>query len=113
MAAPRIALIHALPDSVEPANTAFAELWPEAFRFNLLDDALARDLAAAGAIDMQINSRIIDLSRYALAAGANGPDIHLYGVLTGQEFGTLRGHQGGITGLAFDATGKRLVSGSM
>ncbi len=72
MAAPRIALIHALPDSVEPANTAFAELWPEAFRFNLLDDALARDLAAAGAIDMQINSRIIDLSRYALAAGANG-----------------------------------------
>src|SRR5215472_18970973 len=70
--APRIALIHVLPDSVEPANAAFAELWPEAFRFNLLDDALARDLAAAGAIDMQINSRIIDLSRYALAAGANG-----------------------------------------
>lgn len=73
MAAPRIALIHALPDSVEPANTAFAELWPEAFRFNLLDDALARDLAAAGGVlTMQINSRIIDLSRYALAAGANG-----------------------------------------
>ena len=47
MTAPRIALIHALPDSVEPANTAFAELWPEAFRFNLLDDSLARDLAAA------------------------------------------------------------------
>lgn len=73
MTAPRIALIHALPDSVEPANTAFAELWPEAFRFNLLDDALARDLAAAGGqINMAINSRIIDLSRYAMAAGANG-----------------------------------------
>lgn len=73
MTASRIALIHALPDSVEPANTAFAELWPEAFRFNLLDDALARDLAAAGGqIDMAINSRIIDLSRYAMAAGANG-----------------------------------------
>lgn len=69
----RIALIHALPDSVEPANTAFAELWPEAFRFNLLDDSLARDLAAAGGqITMAINSRIIDLSRYAMAAGANG-----------------------------------------
>ena len=73
MAQTRIALIHALPDSVEPANTAFAELWPEAFRFNLLDDSLARDLAAAdGKITMAINSRIIDLSRYAMAAGANG-----------------------------------------
>src|SRR4051812_40185340 len=73
MSPPRIALIHALPDSVEPANTAFTELWPEAFRFNLLDDALARDLAAAGGkITMEINSRIIDLSRYAMAAGANG-----------------------------------------
>jgi hypothetical protein len=73
MSGPRIALIHALPDSVEPANTAFAEAWPEAFRFNLLDDALARDLAAGGGkISMEINSRIIDLSRYAMAANANG-----------------------------------------
>ncbi len=73
MTAPRIALIHALPDSVEPANKAFDELWPEAWKFNLLDDALARDLAAAGGvITMEINSRIIDLSRYAIAAKANG-----------------------------------------
>jgi len=73
MAGPRIALIHALPDSVEPANKAFDELWPEAWKFNLLDDALARDLAAAGGkITMEINSRIIDLSRYAMATGANG-----------------------------------------
>jgi hypothetical protein len=73
MATLRIALIHALPDSVEPANQAFAELWPEAFRFNLLDDSLARDLAANdGQITMAINSRIIDLSRYAIATGAHG-----------------------------------------
>jgi hypothetical protein len=73
MPGPRIALIHALPDSVEPANKAFDELWPEAWKFNLLDDALARDLAAAGGkITMEINSRIIDLSRYAMATGANG-----------------------------------------
>ena len=73
MPGPRIALIHALPDSVEPANTAFQELWPEAFRFNLMDDSLARDLdAAGGTITMEINSRIIDLSRYAMATGANG-----------------------------------------
>lgn len=73
MAGPRIALIHALPDSVEPANKAFEELWPEAWKFNLLDDALARDLAAEdGKITMEINSRIIDLSRYAMATGAKG-----------------------------------------
>lgn len=73
MATLRIALIHALPDSVEPANQAFAELWPEAFRFNLMDDSLARDLAANdGQITMAINSRIIDLSRYAIATGAHG-----------------------------------------
>ncbi len=73
MTGPRIALIHALPDSVEPANTAFKQDWPEAWVFNLLDDALARDQAAAGGqTTMEINSRIIDLARYAYAAGAKG-----------------------------------------
>lgn len=75
MSGPRIALIHALPDSVEPANRAFKELWPEAWTFNLLDDALARDQAASGGDEkmaMAINSRIIDLGRYAYAASAKG-----------------------------------------
>ena len=75
MTGPRIALIHALPDSVEPANTAFRQDWPEAWVFNVLDDALARDQAAAGddqKAAMVINSRIIDLGRYAYASGAKG-----------------------------------------
>jgi Asp/Glu/hydantoin racemase len=75
MSGPRIALIHALPDSMEPAGRAFKELWPEAWTFNLLDDALARDQAASGGDEkmaMAINSRIIDLGRYAYAASANG-----------------------------------------
>jgi hypothetical protein len=73
MTGPRIALVHALPDSVEPANTAFKQEWPEAWVFNVLDDALARDQAAAGGqTTMEINSRIIDLARYAYAAGAKG-----------------------------------------
>jgi hypothetical protein len=72
-AGPRIALIHALPDSVVPANQAFKQDWPEAWVFNVLDDALARDQAAAGGqTTMEINSRIIDLARYAYAAGAKG-----------------------------------------
>jgi len=75
MTGPRIALIHALPDSVEPANTAFRQEWPEAWVFNILDDALARDQASAGddqKTAMVINSRIIDLGRYAYASGAKG-----------------------------------------
>jgi hypothetical protein len=48
-----------------------------------------------------------------LAAAGPGLDVRLFGVLTGQEIGTFRGHQGGVIALAFDATGNRLVSGSL
>lgn len=72
MAGPRIALIHALPESSEPANRAFATLWPEAARFNLLDDSLAPDLAAAGAITPAIEERFLTLGRYAAGTGAKG-----------------------------------------
>jgi Asp/Glu/hydantoin racemase len=72
MAGPRIALIHALPESPEPANRAFAALWPEAARFNLMDDSLAPDLAAAGTITPAINRRFLDLAQYAAGTGARG-----------------------------------------
>jgi Asp/Glu/hydantoin racemase len=72
MPGPRIALIHALPESPEPANRAFAALWPEAARFNLMDDSLASDLAAAGAITPAITRRFLDLARYAAGTGARG-----------------------------------------
>ncbi len=72
MAGPRIALIHALPESPEPANRAFAELWPQAARFNLMDDSLAPDLAAAGAITPAITQRFLDLAHYAARTGARG-----------------------------------------
>lgn len=72
MTAPRIALIHALPESPEPANRAFAELWPEAARFNLMDDSLAPDLAAAGSITPAIRQRFLDLAGYAAGTGARG-----------------------------------------
>jgi Asp/Glu/Hydantoin racemase len=72
MAGPRVALIHALPESPEPANRAFAELWPQAARFNLMDDSLAPDLAAAGAITPEITQRFLDLAHYAARTGARG-----------------------------------------
>jgi Asp/Glu/hydantoin racemase len=72
MTGPRIALIHALPESPEPANRAFATLWPEAARFNLMDDSLAPDLAAAGTITKAITQRFLDLANYASGTGAHG-----------------------------------------
>jgi hypothetical protein len=72
MPGPRIALIHALPESPEPANRAFAELWPEAARFNLMDDSLAPDLAASRSITPAITQRFLDLGHYAARTGARG-----------------------------------------
>lgn len=68
----RIALIHALPESVVPANAAMEALWPEATRFNLSDESLAPDLAEAGRITPAITQRFLDLARYAASTGAQG-----------------------------------------
>jgi Asp/Glu/hydantoin racemase len=71
MAAPRIALIHATPVSMEPASAAFAELWPEARLANLLEDSLSADLAAAGKLDERMVGRFRTLARYVTEAGAD------------------------------------------
>lgn len=68
----RIALIHALPESVAPCAAAFADLWPEARTANLLDDSLSRDLAEAGALTPAIIGRFVTLARYVVEAGAKG-----------------------------------------
>lgn len=68
----RIALIHALAQSVAPACEAFARLWPEAQVANLLDDSLSADLARDGAITPAMAERFLTLARYASAAGARG-----------------------------------------
>lgn len=75
--AKRIALIHALPQSVEPINDAMVRLWPEAMRANLLDDSLATDLAAAEAqaigsgLDALMHERFARLTQYAVDCGAD------------------------------------------
>lgn len=73
--APRIALIHALAQSVAPINEALARDWPEALRMNLLDDSLSADLAraaAAGAdgLDAAMHQRFETLAAYAEGTGA-------------------------------------------
>jgi Asp/Glu/hydantoin racemase len=63
---PRIALIHALEESVHPARNAFANGWPEAFCFDLLDTSLAIDLAEAGHLDDAMFERFAKLADYAV-----------------------------------------------
>ena len=64
----RIALIHALNESVEPAHAAFAEHWPQAYCFDLLDTSLAVDRADRGSLDPHIHRRIHELADYARAS---------------------------------------------
>lgn len=69
---PRIALIHALIQSMDPINEAMARDWPEATRQNLLDDTLSADLARAGRLDARMTQRFLTLADYAVEHGAEG-----------------------------------------
>jgi len=71
---PRIALIHALEESVAPIHAAFREAWPEAYAFDLLDSSLAIDRAYAGTLDVAMRQRFATLADYAAASeGFAGP----------------------------------------
>ena len=71
-AAPRIALIHALRESQVPAWDAFAEGWPDARIFNLLDDSLSADFAAAGSLTPRMTERFLTLGRYVANTDPDG-----------------------------------------
>ncbi|TIW10433.1 MAG: hypothetical protein E5V66_18125 [Mesorhizobium sp.] len=70
--APRIALIHALEESVEPARAAFQQLWPQAYCFDLLDTSLAIDRAEAGKLDDLMVQRFLTLADYAAGSSGRG-----------------------------------------
>lgn len=76
---PRIALIHALEESVVPARTACRAHWPEARIFDLLDTSLAVDLAEAGGLDEAMMKRFRTLADYA--AGTMGAGGRTAGIL--------------------------------
>ena len=67
----RIALVHALVEAIAPINDAFTSAWPEARTFNLMDDSLSCDLAAAGTINEAMTERFIALTRYCISNGAD------------------------------------------
>ena len=68
----RVALIHALQQSIAPVNEEMARSWPECVRMNLLDDSLSADLARAGGLDAAMTERFLRLADYAVRSGAEG-----------------------------------------
>lgn len=68
----RIALIHALRNSVDPILGAFSRLWPEAETFNLLDDSLSAAVETEGRLTTPIIERFLTLGRYAAATQVGG-----------------------------------------
>jgi hypothetical protein len=70
--APRVALIHALAQSMAPINEALARDWPACRRMNLLDDSLSADLATRSTgLDDAMTARFVALGDYAVATGAD------------------------------------------
>ncbi|WP_129774670.1 aspartate/glutamate racemase family protein [Peristeroidobacter soli] len=69
---PRIALLHAFPESIEPIHAAFAALWPRAITFDLLDSSLSADLTRAGEMTPAIVDRVVALARYAESCSGQG-----------------------------------------
>jgi Asp/Glu/hydantoin racemase len=68
----RIALIHALRDSIEPILAAFARHWPQAETFNVLDDSLSAAVAAQGRLSTPIIERFLALGRHAATSEIGG-----------------------------------------
>lgn len=69
---PRITLIHAVYAAMAPVEAAFARLWPQARRVNLIDDALPADLEADGKMTPVMVERIGRLAEHAIKTGADG-----------------------------------------
>jgi hypothetical protein len=71
-ATPTVALIHATPAAMGPARTAFAERFPHARLWNLLDDLLISQADEAGSITPPLRRRMERLIEHALDGGADG-----------------------------------------
>jgi Asp/Glu/hydantoin racemase len=70
---PRVALIHALAQSIAPVNAELDRAWPACVRMNLLDDSLSADLAASeSGLDDAMTSRFLALADYAVGTGVRG-----------------------------------------
>jgi hypothetical protein len=66
-----VALIHATPAAMAPAYSAFADRFPAARLWNLLDDRLLPDADAAGGPTPPLRRRMRTLIRHAVDGGAD------------------------------------------
>jgi hypothetical protein len=67
----RIALIHAMQESIAPIRVALAQEFPQAEPFDLLDTTLASDRSNGGReVDEELDRRFMALTAYALDARA-------------------------------------------
>ncbi|WP_448616473.1 AroM family protein [Modestobacter sp. URMC 112] len=70
-ATPTVALIHATPAAMAPARAAFAERFPQARLWNLLDDLLISQAEEAGEITPSLRRRMERLIEQARDGGAD------------------------------------------
>jgi Asp/Glu/hydantoin racemase len=68
----RIVLVHAGLVSIEPVQSAFGQLWPDAEPVNLLDDSLMVDRAKTEYLTLALSERIAELAAYGRDTGADG-----------------------------------------
>ena len=68
----RIVLLHATPVAMQPIQSAFAELWPEAEIVNLLDDGLSLDRAREAELTEAMIERFVAFGTYGYRMGADG-----------------------------------------
>lgn len=68
----RIFLIHATRVAIDPIEAAASRLWPEAEVISILEEGLSVDRASTAELTADLTRRIVDLSRYAVAAQADG-----------------------------------------
>ena len=89
---PTVALIHASPASVAPAMAAFAEEFPDANLWNLLDDRLVVDADAAGGLTPALRERMTTLIKYAVDGGADAVQLScsMYGPVAVDAAGSDR-----------------------
>jgi WD40 repeat protein len=70
-------------------------------------------IAELAAADADVACMAVSPNGALAAIGETGGTIHLDDVATGRRLRTLKGHGEGISGLAFNATADRLLSGSL
>lgn len=69
---PLVAMIHSTTAAMGPATAAFAERFPEARLWHLLDDRLIVEAEAAGGVVPGLRRRMLALIEHAVANGADG-----------------------------------------